>query len=185
MTTRGIAPGLLLAMPQLRDPNFERAVVLMVEHTDHGSFGLILNRPTSLRIAEVMSSLDVAWTGNPDAVVWYGGPVMPGTGWLLHPPSTDPADGGVITVGPGIELSTSPEQLRALAAQPPAGMRFLMGYSGWGSAQLEGELVTSSWLTADATPELVFGTPPEQMWDAATRSLGIDPTTLVPAAGVH
>ncbi len=185
MPTRGIAPGLLLAMPQLQDPNFERAVVLMVGHTDQGSFGLIVNRPTSIPVAEVMSSLDVAWRGQPDTVVWYGGPVMPGTGWLLHPPGQDPAVEGVITVAPGIQLSTSPAQLRALAAQPPAEMRFLMGYSGWGSAQLEGELATGSWLTADATPELVFGPPPERMWDAATRSLGIDPATLVPASGVH
>ena len=185
MTTRGIAPGLLLAMPQLEDPNFERAVVLMVEHTDQGSFGLILNHPTSIPVAEVMSSLDIIWTGHADTVVWYGGPVMPGSGWLLHPPGADPGDEGRVTVAPGIELSTSPAQLRALAAEPPSEMRFLMGYSGWGSRQLEAELATGSWLTAEATPQLVFGTPPERMWDAATRSLGIDPGTLVPATGVH
>ncbi len=172
-------------MPQLEDPNFKRAVVLMVEHTDHGSFGLIVNRPTSIQVAEVMSSLDVIWAGPADAVVWYGGPVMPGTGWLLHPPGADPGNEGVITVAPGIELSTSPAQLRALAAEPPTKMRFLMGSSGWGSRQLEGELTTGSWLTVEATPQLVFETPPERMWDAATRSLGIDPATLVSATGVH
>ncbi len=185
MTTRGIAPGLLLAMPQLQDPNFARAVVLMVEHTDQGSFGLIVNRPTSIQVAEVMRSLDVVWTGQPEAMVWYGGPVMPGTGWLLHAPTPEPAEEGGLTVAPGILLSTSPEQLRELAAHPPEHLRFLMGYSGWGSAQLESELATSSWLSAEATPELVFGTAPEEMWEAATRSLGIDPSTLVPAAGVH
>lgn len=185
MTTRGIAPGLLLAMPQLEDPNFERSVVLMVEHTDHGSFGLIVNRPTSIQVREVMSSMDVAWTGHPDTVVWYGGPVMPGTGWLLHSPTSGAADEGLITVAPGIALSSSPEQLRELAAHPPPRLRFLMGYSGWGSAQLEGELATSSWLSAEATPELVFATPPDSMWQAAMHSLGIDPTSLVPAVGVH
>jgi putative transcriptional regulator len=185
MTTRGVAPGLLLAMPQLEDPNFERAVVLMIEHTDHGSFGLIVNRPTSIQVADVMTSLDVTWTGNPDAVVWSGGPVMPGTGWLLHEPVDLPVEEGFVAVAPGIVLSTSPERLRALAAAPPGQIRFLMGYSGWGSAQLEGELAASSWLTAEATPGLVFETAPDEMWEAAMRSLGVDPVTLVPASGVH
>ena len=64
-------------------------------------------------------------------------------------------------------------------------MRFLAGYAGWGSHQLESELAQGAWLTADVTPELVFDTPPERMWDVALRSLGIEPGALVPGAGVH
>ncbi len=185
MTARGVAPGLLLAMPQLQDPNFERSVVLMVEHTDSGSFGLIVNRPTEIAVPDVMASFGVTWSGSPDAVVWSGGPVMPGTGWLLHEPTDLPADEGMLQVAPGIVLSTSPERLRALAARPPSHVRFLMGYSGWGSAQIEGELAASSWLLAEATPELIFEVAPERMWQVAMHSLGIDPATLVPAVGVH
>ena len=185
MTTRQIAPGLLLAMPQLQDPNFERTVVLMVEHTEHGSFGLIVNRPSPVAVSEVMSSLGVEWMGDPEASVWTGGPVMPGTGWLIHEPVGAPAGEGTLSVTPQIMLSTSPERLKTLATDPPGKVRFLMGYSGWGASQLESELAQGSWISAEATPDLIFGRPPEEMWEAAMRSLGIDPFNLVQTSGVH
>jgi len=185
MKSRGIAPGLLLAMPQLRDPNFDHAVVLMIEHTENGSFGLIVNRQTELSVTEVMSTLGVTWTGDPGACVWIGGPVMPRTGWLLHEPSQIEQSEGSVPVTPEIILSTSPEPLRALAASPPRNVRFLMGYSGWGSSQLERELAMSSWILAEASPQLVFETPAEEMWETAMRSLGIDPASLIPADGIH
>jgi putative transcriptional regulator len=110
MSERGIAPGLLIAMPQLQDPNFERSVVLMVEHTENGSFGLILNRPGELDLTGVLDSLGVEWQGDPEAVVWTGGPVMPRTGWLLHEPMPLPGDEGTLDIAPGVALSTSPER---------------------------------------------------------------------------
>ncbi len=185
MSIREIAPGLLLAMPQLEDPNFERSVVLMVEHTEHGSFGLILNRPTTIPVSEVMASLEVEWTGDPEANVWTGGPVMPGTGWLLHEPSGAISGEGTVKLTEQIVLSTSPERLRMIAATPPDRVRFLMGYSGWGAAQLEHELAAGSWILAEVTPELVFATPAEEMWAAAIHSLGIDPASLVQTHGIH
>ena len=185
MSEPEIAGRLLLAMPQLPDPNFARSVVLMIDHSDQGSFGLIVNRPTDVRVADVMTSLGVRWSGSPEEPVWTGGPVMPQSGWLLHS-QEDPGGGGeTVAVGPGIVLSTSPQQLQALAAAPPGQLRFLMGYSGWGSGQLEEELIQSSWLLAEATPPLIFETPAEAMWEASIRSLGVEPATLVPGAGVH
>jgi putative transcriptional regulator len=181
---RGIAPGLLIAMPQLPDPNFERSVVLMVEHGPQGSLGLIVNRPTDILVADVTQALDVRWGGGED-VVWSGGPVQPRTGWLLHSPATPSAGDAPIEVTEGIRLSTSPDQLRAVAESPPARVRFLMGYSGWDSEQLEEELAAGAWLLAEATPDLVFDTPYERMWEAAIRSLGIDPSSLAHASGVH
>ena len=185
MSEKGIAPGLLLAMPQLDDPNFERAVVLMVEHTEQGSFGLIMNRPTDVEVAEVMQSMGVEWLGDPDALVWSGGPVMPRTGWLLHEPTGAPPGPGTVCVAPGIELSTSPQQLQALAGDPPEKLRFLMGYSGWGSTQLEGELAAGSWLWAESRPDLIFDTAAERMWQTVLHSLGVEPATLVQGSGVH
>lgn len=185
MDERAISPGLLLAMPQLEDPNFERGVVLMVEHNEEGSFGLIINRPSDLRIADVLESMSIDWGGDPEAVVWSGGPVMPRTGWVLHEPTDLPFKEGRVDVVPGIVLSTSPERLRALAEQPPGRIRFVLGFSGWGPAQLEQELASGAWLNAEVTPELVFDTPFATMWETALRSLGIEPTTLVPAPGIH
>ncbi|MFI5315588.1 MAG: YqgE/AlgH family protein [Myxococcota bacterium] len=185
MSSDAIAPGLLLAMPQLDDPNFTRAVVLMVQHGEQGSFGLVLNRPSETPVIEVTAPMGMRWRGDPAAVIWVGGPVSPESGWLLHEPTKSVTAQGTLEVAGGISLSTSPENFRALVEHPPRRMRFLAGYAGWGAQQLESELAQGAWLTAEVTPELVFDTPAERMWDTALRSLGIEPGSLVSAPGVH
>lgn len=188
-----VAPGLLLSMPHLVDPNFTRAVVLMVEHSDEGSFGLIVNQPSDMSVGNLLEELEIDWRGKANDVVWSGGPVMPTTGWVLHEPlpgSQPPLLGegpgnSTITIAPGIALSTSPDQLRSIAAAPPGRIRFLLGYSGWGPGQLAAEMVRGSWLHANVTPELIFDTEPADMWQTALRSIGIDPESIVPGEGVH
>ncbi len=184
MSERNVAPGLLLAMPQLPDPNFSRSVVLMIEHDTWGSWGLVVNRPAETLVSEVLEQLDVHWNGPIEAVVWHGGPVEPQRGCVLHQPVDPPLEEEALEVASGIQLSTLPDQLSALATRPPRGIRFLLGYAGWGPIQLETEMAEGSWLLAPATPSLVFGAP-GRMWEAAIESLGIDPATLVPASGVH
>jgi len=185
MRSRGIAPGLLLAMPQLDDPNFTHAVVLMVQHNEQGSFGLVVNRPSEMAVLDVMEPLGMAWRGDPGQVLFVGGPVAPESGWLLHEPTAGVQGEGTVDVTEGIALSTAPEHFRALAERPPRRLRFLAGYAGWGEHQLESELAQGAWLTAAVTPELIFDTPPERMWEEALRSLGIEPGALVPGVGVH
>ena len=183
-----LAPGLLLAMPQLADPNFSRAVVLMIEHGEAGSFGLVINHPSPIRAAELLDSLEMSWRGEDTAVVWAGGPVSPSTGWVLHEPVgiAQAGVGGTIAITSSISLSTSPERLRAIASQPPPNIRLLLGYSGWGPGQLATEMARGAWLHTAADPALVFGTPADEMWDTAMRTLGIDPAALanlVPGSG--
>jgi putative transcriptional regulator len=186
VSERTVAPGFLVAMPQLPDPNFERTVVLMIEHGAQGSLGLVVNRPSELRLAELFETLGFEWAGDPDSRIWSGGPVAPRSGWLLHEPLAEVESGeGLLEVTDGIWLSTSADHLREVAAAPPARLRFLLGYAGWGASQLESELASGSWLLAPATAKLLFDTPPEQMWQAVIRSLGIDPASLVPAQGIH
>ncbi|MEM9488151.1 MAG: YqgE/AlgH family protein [Myxococcota bacterium] len=188
-----LAPGLLLAMPQLVDPNFGRAVVLMLEHNDEGSFGLIINRPLDeLTADELLESMDIEWRGDPDTAVWSGGPVMPRTGWILHEPlgpipETDATIGGAetILVAPDLALSSSRDALQTIASEPPERMRLILGYSGWGPGQLAQEMARGSWLHADADLDLIFETPAEDMWEGALRSLGIDPQTIIQGFGVH
>lgn len=176
-------------MPHLLDPNFSRAVVLMIEHSDEGSFGLIINHPSTLAVGDLLEQLEINWRGSDEAVVWSGGPVTPETGWVLHEPMTEmpepEADGPTVEIAPGIALSTSQDMLRGIAGAPPERVRFLLGYSGWGPGQLAAEMVHGSWLHADASPELVFDTPPDEMWEIAIRSVGIDPESLIPGQGVH
>jgi putative transcriptional regulator len=174
----------LFVMPQLLDPNFERTVVLMIEHGEEGSFGLVLNRPTPVAVSQVLETLEVEWEGDPEATVWSGGPVSPRSGWIIHEPTGGEAPPGIEIV-PGLMLSTSPEQLQALASSPPGRLRFLMGYSGWGGGQLEYELSAGSWVLVEADPDLLFGSAPEDLWVAVLGSIGIEPGSLVPGTGIH
>lgn len=185
MREGGVAPGLLLAMPQLPDPNFWRAVLLMIEHTEEQCWGLILNRPTRVPVTEVLRQLDVAWRGPSEAFFWQGGPVAPQQVCILHPPVPSLVVDDAHEVVPGILLSMLHNQLRALAEQPSGELRFLLGYAGWHAGQLEREMSEGSWLVAPATPALVFETEADAMWEAAIGSLGIDPSALVTATGVH
>jgi putative transcriptional regulator len=181
-----LAPGLLLAMPQLSDPNFKRAVVLMIEHSANGSFGLVINHPSPITAHELLDSLHMNWRGEDSAVVWAGGPVSPSTGWVLHEPVVVAQPGqGTIAITSSISLSTSPDRLRAIANQPPRNIRLLLGYSGWGPGQLEAEMSSGAWLHASADPKLIFDTPADHMWDHAMRSLGINPESLFVSRGVN
>jgi putative transcriptional regulator len=186
LESANLAPGLLLAMPQLSDPNFSRAVVLMIEHSAQGSFGLVVNHPSPIRASELLESLEMIWQGEDSAVVWAGGPVSPSTGWVLHEPVTVAQPGqGTIEITSSISLSTSPDRLRAIASQPPRNIRLLLGYSGWGPGQLEAEMARGAWLHAAAEPDLVFDTPANDMWDRALKSLGISPESLFVGRGVN
>lgn len=192
MAQTNLAPGLLLAMPQLQDPNFTRSVVLMIEHGENGSFGLVVNQPSPIRASELLGSLDMEWRGADDEVVWAGGPVAPTTGWVLHEEiaSFDATRGlgssGTIRITPEVSLSTSPEKLRTLASSPPRRLRLLLGYSGWAAGQLAAEMARGSWLVADADPALIFDTPPADIWTRAMASLGIaSPESVVQGRGVH
>jgi len=193
-----LAPSLLLSMPQLVDPNFNRTVVLLCKHGDEGAFGLVMNRPlqTAGRVVVNLGSLGTAGTERGESnetisterelEVWIGGPVEPQRSWMLvaGDPERDGTTGMRITED--LYLSTSPDLLRRmLAPTPPPNARLVIGYSGWGRGQLEAELEASAWLMSDVDRSLLFTTPAECMWETAIRRLGADPATLQMSRGVH
>ena len=185
MDENSLAPTLLLAMPQMEDPNFRRTVVLLCRHESEGAMGLVVNRPTETLVSSVID-LKPPLQHDSGLEIWVGGPVEPERGWLLL--GFDPGTPDAVTVADGIYLSASPEVLRAVLEQEGSGVqpsRFLLGYAGWGGGQLEAELAASAWLTVEASRRLIFGTDPEQMWETAIRSLGIDPYSLQLGGGVH
>ena len=178
-----LAPALLLSMPQMRDPNFTHAVVLLCKHNDEGAFGLIMNRPL-VTTGRVVVNLDPPVSTERELEVWIGGPVEPGSSWILVGGHAEKATG--MPIGEGLSLSTSPDLLRRLLEpNPPANTRLIVGYSGWGPGQLETELCESAWLLSDVDPTLLFSTPADQMWDKAIRRLGADPAALQMSRGVH
>jgi putative transcriptional regulator len=180
---RSLAPALLLSMPQMRDPNFARSVVLLCKHNDEGAFGLVMNRPL-VTTGRVVVNLDPPVSTERELEVWIGGPVEPGSSWILVGGPQEKFGG--VPIAEGLSLSTSPDLLRRLLEpEPPADTRLIVGYSGWGPGQLEMELEESAWLLSDVDPALLFSTPPEQMWEQAIRRLGADPATLQMSRGVH
>ncbi|HEY4596926.1 MAG TPA: YqgE/AlgH family protein [Thermoanaerobaculia bacterium] len=173
-------PVLLMAMPQVLDPFFHRSVVLLLHHEDEGSFGFILNRPTGIKVSEILKGMDVGWSGRQEAVAYFGGPVQPNLGTVLFAPlipDGDPEDTAT-EVLPGVALTQHIGDLSRLAEAPPDQFRLILGYAGWGEGQLMEEILRNDWLTAPASSELIFAPDPEQIWGAALRSVGIDPAVL-------
>jgi len=173
-------------MPQLLDPNFSRAVILLCKHSEEGAFGLVLNRPL-VTTGTVMVHLDPPVSTNRELDIWVGGPVEPQRSWILVGGGPEHAEvSGATQIADGVYLSTSPSLLRRLLEpDPPSNARLVVGYSGWASGQLEMELAESSWLMSDVDANLVFNTPADQMWEKAIRRLGADPATLTMSRGVH
>jgi putative transcriptional regulator len=181
--TDALAPALLVSMPQLTDPNFARGVVLLCDFGPDGAFGLVLNRPTDMA-ASSMVKLEPAVVGGNSLALSIGGPVEPERGWILL---AEPPDGAEFrTICDGVYLSTSPLLLRSVLSRSPAPRaRVLAGYAGWGPGQLDSELAESAWLIGQVEADLVFDVPPEEMWEAAIRRLGADPSSLQMSRGVH
>jgi putative transcriptional regulator len=186
-------PVLLLAMPQVLDPFFHRSVVLLVRHEDEGSLGFIVNRPTGIKVNEILKGMEVSWQGREDVVAYFGGPVQPNLGTVLFGPSAPagaPAGAPAAAAGgefegeatsevlAGVSLTQHVGDLSRLAESPPERFRLFLGYAGWGAGQLIEEILRNDWLTAPARGDLIFAPDPDRVWSAALESVGVDPATL-------
>jgi putative transcriptional regulator len=185
-TVDSLAPGFLVAMPQLADPSFRRTVVLLVAHGPEGTLGFVVNRPLPATVTEVLEGLSIPWQGDAEEAVHFGGPVLPQGGWVLFGvPTGRSAPEESQLVLPGLHVTPSLAVLRDLAEAPPARFRLLLGHAGWGAGQLEAELVEGAWLLVPPTAELIFDVPVEDIWELAIRSLGVDPASIVPGHGIQ
>jgi len=168
-----VAQGTLLAAgPELLDPNFMHAVVLIGEHTDQGAYGLVVNRRSAHTTRDVLS--DELALGRLPIPIWIGGPVALDTLQILHR-VPERLSGGV-EVSDGVWIGADLERLGAYAEQAPEeferNVRLFLGYSGWGAGQLESELVEGTWLPAPGDAERIFNDRPEALWRRVVRSLG-------------
>lgn len=180
-----VAPTLIIAMPQLTDPNFHRTVVLLIEKNEEGAFGVVINRTGESRVGELCGGLNVGWGGDDETVALYGGPVGTQQGFLLHGEVADDVSVTSREISPGIHIASDMDTFRLLCARPPSDFRILLGYAGWAPGQLDHEMLAGAWLTAEVSPDIVFRTPLDSMWANSLRGLGIDPTMLVVGGGVH
>ncbi|MQY15764.1 hypothetical protein SRB5_59550 [Streptomyces sp. RB5] len=164
---------LLVATPSLADPNFERAVVLLLEHDGEGALGVVLNRPTPVGVADVLESW-AALTGTPD-VVFQGGPVSLDAALGIAVVPGGAADGDVAAGPMGwrrihgaiglVDLDAPPE----LVAAELGTLRIFAGYAGWAPGQLEDELADGAWYVVESEPGDVSSPAPEGLWRAVLR----------------
>jgi len=177
---------LLVATPAIGDPRFERTVILICAHDADHAMGLAVNRPVGdLTIGGVLRRLNIESSITlPEDLVLLGGPVQRGRGFVLH---TDDyaSPGSTMSVGAGISMTATPDVLEAMAGHNSRPRRSLLalGYAGWGSGQLENELVGNAWLACEADEELVFGHDHDGKWARALAKIGISPEQLSGLAG--
>lgn len=186
-TTQGdtLEGRLLIAMPTMQDPRFERSVIFMCAHSSEGgAMGLIVNKKLpNLSFDELARQLEIdAQPGGRPITMHFGGPVETGRGFVLH--STDYHRDATVMLGKGIALTATVDILRAMAAgEGPSHAILALGYAGWAPGQLETEIQRNDWLHCDADDEVIFDKPLGDKWASAISRIGFDPALLSTTAG--
>lgn len=173
----------LVAMPSLSDPYFANSLTYICDHSEDGAMGLVINKCMEAQLDEVFEQMALDYEpGVGRAPILAGGPVGPQRGFVLHP--TCGTWESTIQVSPDIALTASRDIIKAIAeGQGPQNPQFILGHAGWSAGQLEQEIKDNSWLTVPATADILFNTPVEQRWLAATRCLGFDINLMSSSVG--
>ncbi|MGZ8363678.1 MAG: YqgE/AlgH family protein [Caulobacteraceae bacterium] len=172
---------ILIAMPGIGDPRFERAILHVCSHTPEGAMAIALNKPVEgMSTGEVLEKLGFhPHAQGLDQPILVGGPVEPQRGHVLH---TDDyaAQGATVIVGEGFALTSTKEVLDAMSdeSRRPRRAILVLGYAGWDAEQLEHELVENVWLTCEADEDLLFGQDHNAKWGMALAKIGVDPASL-------
>jgi putative transcriptional regulator len=175
---------LLVAMPALNDPNFAQTVTLVCEHTDKGALGIVLNKPLPMKLADVLTQMQLEPSSHEIAAkpVLRGGPVHTDRGFVLHRPGGEWDH--THKVSDSIQITTSRDILAAMArGEGPTDAFIALGYAGWESGQLEREMRDNAWLSLPVDARVVFELPFEERWLAAWQLVGVDVDKLSPDAG--
>ena len=180
-----LAGRLIIAMPNIGDPRFERSVIYLFAHQDDGAMGLIVNRPTEdLDFGDLLDQLELEVDGDAsDTQVRFGGPVEIERGFVLH--SADyHRDEATLRVDDAISMTATVDILKAMAAGGgPSKSLFALGYSGWGPGELEQEILDNGWLHCEADADLVFDNDDDTKWVRALAKIGVNPSALSAASG--
>lgn len=183
-----LAPGLLVAAPNMSDPRFRETVILLAEAGEDGALGFVVNRDTDFTFRDLAN--DIQFDVAPEILprhLMYGGPVSPERGWILfretHSPAIYARD-NILHVTTDIHLAATLEVLgEFVTRENDAPFKLMLGYAGWGPEQLEEEIRDGAWLPLELEPELLFDVPNDEMWTAALASLGLSPGSFVMGRG--
>ncbi len=183
-----LANHFLIAMPAMTDPNFSRTLTYLCEHNTGGALGIIVNRPLDMNLGTLFERVSMPL--NPgenlpkfrDLPVFFGGPVQPERGFVLHRPIGSWQS--TLTVTGEIGLTSSRDILQAMSDDgEPSEVLVSLGYAGWAAGQIEWELSQNAWLTVAADPDIIFALPSEERLPAAMQLLGVDFANLSEVAG--
>jgi len=192
VSTINLTHHFLIAMPGLEDASFARSVVYLCEHSARGALGLVINKPSDIKLKNLFEKVDLPLDREDLAAVpvFQGGPVQTERGFVLHEAvhaedkPQEPVYASTMTIPGGLEMTTSKDVLEAIATGAgPRKVLVSLGYAAWGEGQLESELAENSWLTVGADPEVIFDTPVEERYDKALSLLGLQAWMLSPEAG--
>lgn len=170
---------LLLAMPYMQDPRFEKAVIFICGHDVNGAMGLVINKYLGdLTLKGLLDYLNLPQESmKRDLPIYFGGPNDTGRGFVLH--SDDFTHPGTVFLGNHISLTATVDVLKSIAeGDGPKNCLLAMGYVGWGPGQLDSELHSNRWLQVEGDPEILFHVPIEKRWEEAIAKLGVTPSAL-------
>ena len=179
-----LAGQLLVAMPGIGDPRFDRSVIYLCGHSNDGAMGLIVNKPVEdITFPELLKQLGIEGDPSQQIRVLFGGPVETGRGFVLH--STDyNVSGSTLQVSDEVGLTATLDILEEIAhGEGPERSLLALGYAGWAPGQLEEEIMSNGWLHCDASADILFGASDEAKWSKALKIMGIDPAQLSGDAG--
>lgn len=175
---------LLIAMPQMLDPRFERSVIFLCVHNEDGAMGLVINRLShELAFPELLEQVGVEPKSDMISIpVHLGGPVETGMGFVLH--TSDYEQPNTIKVTDSLSLTHTVEILRDIAeGRGPRQVMLALGYAGWGAGQLDGEFQENAWLNVPADESIIFDDGQQDKWQRSIAKLGIDISLLSGEAG--
>lgn len=182
MTSQYFQHHFLLAMPNQVGTYFGGTITYLCVHDAKGAFGLMINRPTSLSLVELLGQMQCPTAVDPSQIVLEGGPVELERGFVLH--SDDIVSDTTQVLSDGLALSTSKEILDLIGSgEGPKRYLVTLGYAGWGEGQLEQEIAQNAWLTCPADEDIVFTGPLDTKVDRAAATLGIDFRMMSPDMG--
>jgi putative transcriptional regulator len=183
---------MLIAMPSIGDPRFERSLIYLCAHSDNGAMGIIVNkRSPMISFADLLDRLEVIPDSEriklprdvSDLQVQFGGPVEPARGFVLHTSDYFSAE-TTLPIDERVALTATLDILRAIAGgQGPRRVLLALGYAGWGPGQLESEINHNGWLHCAADEDLLFGRDLDGKYTSALAKIGVDPSMLSAEAG--
>ena len=165
---------MLIAMPDMADPNFSRSVTLLCQHNEEGAIGITINRQSGFTLGELLFQLKIPCENQKisSVMVLEGGPVSPDHGFVLH----TPVEGfeSSVQINDDIMVTTSRDVMTAIAAgKGPENFLIALGYAGWGDGQLESEMRQNAWLSVPVDKDILFETAVQNRWEKAVGKLGI------------